>query len=861
MNEDTPAKRLFQATWIAVNREITPEDSSSPWTLGETERKLLTERADFLRKTLPWALPFDEENQHEPIKNTGGIALFAKTFPACGVRSAVIDSTALGIYDLYINGRRVGGKENERTVYDEFKPGWTDYSKRVLYYTYDVTDYLCDGENTVLAAVASGWWNGHISLGTYGDNQVAFLASLTFTDQTGAHTVTTDESWLSAWGSSIRAADIWDGELYDARFPAPSEISADLSLCRFAPVVTEEHNIEITPHFGPTVRIREQFSLSVKSVVIFDGADDNGTDFGKIHKVREYTDGAFVLHKGERAVVDFEQNMTGYPRITLHGARGTTVQLRTGEMLNDDGSFAHGNDAPAGTVYSSNLRAAKSKAYYILAGGASETYHPTFAFFGYRYLEIAATDDIEVTSLVSLCVGSDIRETGNIETSSADVNRLISNIKWGQRSNYLSVPTDCPQRDERLGWTGDTQAFSATAAYNGDVLDFLRKWLGDARDSQSDEGPYPDCIPRTKIFGEGAAGWGDAGIIVPHVLWQMYGDTGVIKEHFASMEKYMDWLETRGLDGPKAVYCDWLSVEDTDGEYISVCYYALDAGYMADMARAIGEDEKADHYADLKDKIAPHFREKYCDASGNLKPEHHSQTAYLLALGYDLLLPKNRADTIKKLRESIISRGYHLSTGFLGTGIINKVLAEIGENGLAYSLLMQTEMPSWLYCVKMGATTVWERWDSFTNEHGFTVYGVDSSFNHYSYGALLEWIYRYVAGIDTDTPGFEHPVLHPMPDTRTPDEIPSGEERLEWVRAEFDSPVGMIKSAWDTRGGFTYKFTLPVPATVILPRLTNSDTFTLNGEKKRFDEFDRADKNETKIELKPGEYEIKMNNE
>ena len=856
MNKDCMS--FGRAKWIAYIPDKAELNPQKPWNPPASETDLMKKRGDYLA-TLGWPLPAGEYDQHESIEDTAGIALFSTTVNVNGIKSATLDSTALGVYDLLINGRRVGRRQNGEIKYDEMKPGWTDYTKRVLYYSYDITEYLHNGENTILAAVSSGWWNGHISLGTYGENHVAFCAALHILDNGGARTVVTDESWRGAWGSAVRAADIWDGELYDARFPSLSLLSSDPGLIAWDSVTTEAHDISITPHTGPTVTVRSHLTRKPKTVTVYDRADANDSDFGKIHVCAAYkNEDSFTLAKGEKAVVDFGQNHTGVPSFNIRAPRGTTVRLRTGEMLNDCGLITHGNDGPAGSVFSSNLRGAKSKAYYIASGETDgEQYRPTFTFFGYRYLEICATDTVEVGGLRSVVIGSDIRETGRIETSDADVNRLIQNIIWGQRSNYLSVPTDCPQRDERLGWTGDTQAFSCTAAYNGDVYGFLRKWLADARDSQSDEGPYPDCIPRTRIFGEGAAGWGDAGIIVPYVLWRMYGDTEVIREHFASMEKYMDWLSTRGFDGPKAVYCDWLSVEDTDGAFISVVYYALDAGYLSEMARAIGRDDRADYYAALKEEIAVRFREKYCDADGNLTGECSSQTCCLLALKHGLLLPKNRGNAILRLKNSIVSRGYHLSTGFIGTSIINDVLAEIGENNLAYSLLMQTEMPSWLYCVRKGATTVWERWDSFTDEHGFVVYGVDSSFNHYSYGALGEWLYRHVAGISSDEPGFAHPVFAPKPDTRTPDEIPAGQNRLTWVKAEYDSPsAGMIKSEWSTESGFVYRITAPCASKVILPRLTGSDTFTLNGISHRFDEYPCGSGDSIVLEVGAGEYEF-----
>ena len=297
-------------------------------------------------------------------------------------------------------------------------------------------------------------------------------------------------------------------------------------------------------------------------------------------------------------MLDFGQNMVGWPTFTARGAAGTSLQIRFGEMLNDSGLKSRGNDNPEGSIYSINYRSAKAKLCYIL-NGQDDAYRPTFSFFGFRYCEIRATADVTFENLTAEVVGSANRETGHMETSNADVNRLISNVLWGQRGNYLSVPTDCPQRDERLGWTGDTQAFCCTAAYNADVDGFFHKWLQDARDSQAENGMYPDVIPKVRVVGWGGAAWSDAGIIVPYTMWKMYADTDIIREHYASMERYMDWLATTDLSGPNATYGDWLAYEPTDARYISVAYYALDARYMAAMSRAIDRADRAAHYDDL----------------------------------------------------------------------------------------------------------------------------------------------------------------------------------------------------------------------------------------------------------------------
>ena len=789
-------------------------------------------------KKNPWENALGRSDQFAPITDVGGIALFRKQFSVDGLKSARIDATSLGVFDIWVNGRRVGRlDENGVEVFDEMKPGWTDYKERVLYYSYDLAPYLKDGENTLLIAVAPGWWNGRISLGTYGETHISLLAVVHLLDQAGERTLYTDDTWQGAWGSAIRASDIWDGELYDANEPTLQGLSKGCNCVSWDAVTTESYDIFVTHHIGPTIMVREGLARSPETIVVYNGTEDNGSDYGKIRVVRESKgENSFKLAKGETAVIDLGQNMVGWPTFTVRGVKGTTIQVRVGEMLNDSGLESRGNDNPEGSIYTINYRSAKAKAYYVLKGDeAGEYYCPVFTFFGFRYLEISATEDVEFTGLSCPVIGSATRETGKMETSHPVVNQLISNIIWGQRGNYLSVPTDCPQRDERLGWTGDTQAFCGTAAYNADVDGFFHKWLQDARDSQNEAGVYPDVIPTVRVVGFGGAAWSDAGIIVPYTMWKMYGDVSIIREHYESMEKYMGWLEASNMNAPNPHYGDWLAYEGTDARLICVAYYALDCMYMEAMCRAIGKIDRAEHYKATYAKVRDHFRTLYCDANGELNPENRTQCGYLLALRIGLLDEDKRLAAVAALKQKIIDNGYKLSTGFVGTCILNEVLAEFGENNLAYSLLLQTENPSWLYSIYQGATTIWERWNSYTKATGFGNVGMNS-FNHYAYGAIQEWMYRHIAGIETTetAPGFAHPILQPKPDTRTPAEIPEGQELIKWAKTSFESVQGLIVSNWDTTDGFVYECTVPVASTLYLPILTDADTYTVNGVEKKF---------------------------
>lgn len=805
--------------------------STSPkWiTLKEPENKTRLDDKN------PWEFRLTREDQTAPLPDCGGLCLFRKSFIADDIRTASISITALGIFDLYINGKRIGKTNGS---YDELKPGWSDFRKRVLYYTYDISDDIRSGENTVLVAVAPGWYNGRIALGTYGKTHISLLADLSVTEEKATYHIITDNTWEAVWGGPVRTADIWDGEYYDANEPSFEDISVLHDSYSWSGVTTEERDIIVSPNIGPTIQTRPELSPDIKSISVYNGITDNGTDFGKIKtimKTTENAEGSFRLKKGETAVIDFGQNLVGWPGFKALGKKGTMILVRFSEMLNDSGLLSRKNDGAEGSIYTSNYRCAKSKIHYILKGSGEESYHPSFTFFGFRYCEITATDDVEFLSLKAEVVGSATVETGHIETSDKNVNRLISNITWGQRGNYLSVPTDCPQRDERLGWTGDTQAFVGTASYNADVREFFHKWLQDARDSQAESGAYSDVIPRSRVIGEGSGAWSDAGIIVPYTVWKMYGDTDIIKEHFDSMEKYMEWIASRGMNGPNPTYGDWLAYEGTDPKYISLCYYAIDAQYMRSMSAAAGRTDRAEYYSELYDRIKKEFTARYCIDDGELKEEFRTQTGYLLAIRNRFFDEKGNADAIRKLKEKIIKNGYRLSTGFVGSCILNEVLAESGENNLAYSLLLQTGNPSWLYSVLQGATTIWEHWDSYTIDQGFVDSGM-SSFNHYAYGSVGEWMYRHIGGIETTEkdPGFAHPVLQPKPDTRADSEIPDGQKRITWAKSSLMTKYGRIVSNWHMDDGFTYECEVPCQATVCIPIIDGCNKLYIDGKDTEF---------------------------
>lgn len=779
------------------------------------------------------------KDRRAPFPADAGLMLIFRDFhteePCAG---ASVTVTALGLYDLWCNGRRVGEVHDGATVYNEMCPGHTVFSRRAQATTYDLTPYLCRGDNRLLAVLSGGWYGGRISFGTYGFAPPCLWAEIVLPQADGSVArLSTDEGWMSAWDGPVLFSDIWDGELQDLRRSGYEALSQYGAVPAHAAPAVPVPGIgaEVTEQIGPQVRLRPEISPTPVQCVIWEGVSGDGTDFGRINALH-VSDGFAPVHlsAGQHLQLDLGQNMVGRERLRIRGAAGVRVTVTYAEMKNDSGERSRGNDGPAGSLYVENYRSAKAKCEYILSGAKEgDLCMPRYGFCGFRYFEITADGDIFVTEAGAVVLGSDLREVGRLETSDPEVNRLLSNIRWGQRGNYLSIPTDCPQRDERLGWTGDTQVFCRAAAYQADVRGFFHKWMQDVRDSQGEDGYIPDVVPAVRIFAKDtAAAWGDAAVIVPYTIWQMYGDTAILTENMDCMERYMRWIAARpGCTGPVGRYLDWLAFEPTEGDYISMAYYAYDARLMAEMCRALGQTEAADGYAALRERIAAAFAAKHLGEDG--LPLQHTQTAYVLALHFDLLAPEKRGAAADALCTKIRENGNRLSTGFVGTASLCQTLSECGRDGMAYTLLLQTECPSWLYSVRQGATTVWERWNSYTHETGFGDVNMNS-FNHYAYGAVAEWIYRYMAGIDVDpaTPGLSRILLHPRPDLRTSAEIPEGQNRITRADAALSLAGGELALCWETNeeGNLTCAVTVPQGhwASFSLP-LCGAAVYTENG--------------------------------
>lgn len=736
------------------------------------------------------------------------------------VQSAYLCTSALGVYDLFINGKRVGHINGDKIEFEELKPGWTDYRYRVNYSSHEVSDYLIgETEIAICAIVTRGWWRGRISQSLYENKPVGFLSKLVVTYKDGTTDVfVSDNTWKARTTGALQEGDIYDGELFDARLEDKWKWpDYDDNSWRIA-TYHEAYNGKIEPTATPAMALWDMAITPVTSN-IYNEITDNGTDYGVIKVSRANPDFPVVIKGGETFVIDFGQNLVGYTPFTLKGEKGTTVRIRYGEMLNDTGDKNKGNDGSGGSLYTENLRNAKATLKYILGGSSIESYCTFSTFYGFRYCEIVADDDVEIIKIEAVPVSSAIDETGSIATDNQLVNKLYENIKWGQRGNFIYIPTDCPQRNERHGWTGDAQVFCGTGIYNFSTEPFYRAYIQALRDGQDEQGAYPDVAPyKPSHFGN--AGWADAGIIIPCVIYNMYGAKDVLKEHYSSMEKYMLWLAEQGqYQGAGIDYGDWLAYDKCDNRYVSVVYYAYVAKLMSEISQVLSNEEndeysqKSANYLLLHEQIKNGFIKNYWGA----EPTEKSQTALLMALAFDLL-DTERIDIAKRLLvQAIEDNDGRLSTGFLGTPLLLPTLSKYGMQDLAYSMLLQTENPSWLYSVIQGATTIWERWDSYTLDKGFGPASMNS-FNHYAYGAVGEWMYRNMAGIQYDEKesGFKHFFLKPEFDRR--DQLPEGQERMTSVSASYTSNYGIIKSNWNISESkrFDYECTIPPNTTATL---------------------------------------------
>lgn len=698
------------------------------------------------------------------------------------VASARLYVTALGLYECWLNGRRVGE--------DVLRPGWTDYRKRVPYQVYDVTKLLRPGDNALGAILGDGWYCGYLGwFGRqhYGDRP-KLLAQLEvrFADGTGA-VVATDGSWKWNTGA-ILESDLYMGESHDARRERSGWDRAGYDERGWSPVVVfEEPGPALVAQAAPPVR--------------------------RIEELRPVA--APVARPGSRWIYDLGQNMVGRVRLKLRGGAGKTVRLRHAEMLQANGD-----------LYTENLRSARATDLYTFKTGGVETWEPKFTFHGFRYVELEGCPETPSRDAITgLVLHSATPPTGAFACSNPRVNQLQSNIRWGQKGNFLEVPTDCPQRDERLGWTGDAQVFVRTAAFNMDVAGFFTKWQQDLADAQSKPGEFPKVAPDVidQKKGDGGPAWADAGVICPWTMYLCYGDLRLLERHYDSLARFIANLEksSRGLIRAHEDFQgfhgfgDWLAIDEvtpgaspTPKSLIGTAYFARCAGRMARIAGFLGKPDDARRYARLEERVKAAFNREFVSPAGRIVG--NTQTGYLLALGFDLLPVGKRRAALKQLVDDLRRRDWHLSTGFVGTPLLAPVLTRFGRADVAYCLLLQDTWPGWLYTVKQGATTMWERWNSWTKEKGFGPVDMNS-FNHYAYGAIGEWLYATVAGLglDPSRPGYKRLVIRPEPGGG-----------LTWAKAELKSVHGPIRSSWKlARGKFVLELLVPAntTASVTLP--------------------------------------------
>jgi alpha-L-rhamnosidase len=732
-----------------------------------------------------WKAAWITPNLVEDEAKSNPAPLLRKDFTANAkkkIARARLYASAEGLYEMELNGKRVGDQY--------FTPGWTAYDFRIQYQTYDVTNMLQNGPNCLGAMLGDGWYRGHMAFegkrNNYG-KKVALLAQLVITFADGTQQiVASDESWKASTGP-VLLSDIYDGETYDARLEKSGWSAAGFDDRDWKGVtVIDAPKARIVAAAGPAVKKIEE----VKAVkVLKTPAGDT--------------------------VVDMGQNMVGWVRLRVSAPAGTTITLRHAEVLDKAGNF-----------YTENLRDAKQTVRYTTCGCGEEVFEPHFTFQGFRYVAVSGwPGELKPEDLTGVVVHSAIERTGTFETSNSLLNQLEHNIIWGQKGNFVDVPTDCPQRDERLGWTGDAQVFSPTASFNFSTVAFYEKWLKDLALDQQDDGAVPHVIPNilshtTRKGDSASSGWADVSVVVPWNVYQAFGDKRVLEEQYPSMKAWVEYMRKQA--GAKYLYNtgftfgDWLAFATTDSDYpgattdkdfVQTAYFTHSTELLAKTAAVLGKTQDAAEYSELETKIKAAFLKEFVTPNGRLSS--NTQTADVLALTFDLLPESMRADAAARLAADVRKFG-HLTTGFLGASGLTWALSDTGHLDEAYLLLNRKEYPSWLYPVTKGATTIWERWDGIKEDGSFQDAGMNS-FNHYAYGAIGNWMYSVVAGlgIDEAKPGYKHIVIAPRPGGG-----------LTYAKAAIDSVYGRVASGWEISGGkFVLKVEVPAntAATVKLP--------------------------------------------
>ena len=713
----------------------------------------------------------------------GPVPVFFRSFPVSApVKSARLYITAHGIYEAKLNGKNISNHL--------LAPGWTSYHKRLQYQTYDVTSLLKTGDNTAVVTVGDGWYRGFLEWGGnrnwYGKEAgLLYQLEITFADGK-KQTIVSDRDWKSSFDGPIRTSDIYNGETFDSRLDKPVTAAVAKNWKGVREVDTLLDNL--VAQQGLPVTRHEQF---------------------KALKV-------IKTPKGE-TVIDFGQNLVGWVQVKIKGQAGDTLKINHAEVLDKAGNF-----------YIDNLRAARQENNYIL-DGTDQFMEPHFTFQGFRYVKITGLhSEPNKDNFTAVAIYSDMQPTGTFSSSNSLVNQLQHNIQWGQKGNFVDIPTDCPQRDERLGWTGDAQVFFNTAAYNMNVALFFTKWLQDVKADQYDNGRVPAVIPaRNKWTNDGSAGWADAATIIPWDFYALYGDKRLLEQQYSSMKAWVDYIRSISKDNlwnSGGHYGDWLFYtmdNDRDGKaavtdkfLIAQAFYAASTQNVINAASVLGKTEDAATYTALLKDIKDAFNREYVTPSGKLVS--NTQTAYVLALNFDLLPENLRQQAAQRLADNIAAYKDHITTGFLGTPYICHVLTRFGYTDVAYKLLLQETYPSWLYPVKMGATTIWERWNGIKTDGSFETESMNS-FNHYAYGAIGDWMYKTISGIKPDpaNPGYKHFIIEPQPGGK-----------LTTAGATLETLYGTISSKWVIENGM-FKLDVSIPAntsaTIVLPKAAQQE--------------------------------------
>ncbi len=731
--------------------------NNSAWSAPATWQMGLLSPADWKAQ---WITPgFTEDSVMRPSP------LFRKEFSLSKkVASATAYITAHGLYEAQINGHRVGDAY--------LTPGWTSYNKRLQYQAYDVTALLQQGKNAVGAELGNGWYRGYFGYNPtpnlYGKDIALLLQiEVTFTDGTKA-TIGTDGSWKSSTGP-VRFAEIYYGATIDDRMQQKNWSTPNFDDKNWSSVAVKDFRKDILiATYNEPVRKHETF----KPVKIF------------------------TTPKGEK-VIDFGQNLVGWVQMKVSGKAGDKITLSHAEVIDKAGNF-----------YTDNLRTARSQDVYILNGEGEETFEPQFTWQGFRYIKVDGyPGDLNPENFTAIALYSDMQPTGTFNCSNTLINQLQHNIQWGQKGNFLDVPTDCPQRDERLGWTGDAQVFSRTATYNMNVHNFFAKWLKDVRADQYESGSVPFVIPNViaqgRKTGPGAStGWADVSTIIPWNMYLAYGDKRILEDQYSSMKAWVDYMQHQSKNYLWNVgehFGDWLFYSENDDNggnsaitskyLIAQCFYAYSTQLLINAATVLDNTEDVAYYTNLLAQIKSAYLKEYVTPNGLISSD--TQTAYVLALQFDMLPEGLRQQAAARLVANIHRYNNHLTTGFLGTPYLCHVLSRFGYADVAYRLLLQDTYPSWLYPVKMGATTIWERWDGIKPDGTFETPSMNS-YNHYAYGAIGDWMYRVIAGIDTrtDGPGYKQIIIKPTIGGK-----------LQYAAADYETNYGKVSSHWKLDNG------------------------------------------------------------